>query len=32
MHELGHAAGLAELRDKPEYDGTASMHQNFKHR
>ena len=28
MHELGHAAGLDELRDHPEYDGTV-MHQNF---
>ena len=28
MHELGHAAGLAELRDYSGYDGTV-MHQNF---
>ena len=28
MHELGHAAGLAELRDYSGYDGTV-MHQHF---
>ena len=27
MHELGHAAGLGELRDMPEYEGTV-MHWN----
>ena len=28
MHELGHAGGLGELRDMPEYEGTV-MHSNF---
>ena len=28
MHELGHAAGLGELRHLPEYEGTV-MHWNF---